>query len=224
MGKVIIFFLLYQVLGNPIIAIAIILFIVYLLDRRFVGLFPSITRPFKRLKQISRLKSTIAGSPSDVSSRHELARLQIERKKYKEALTLLEQIQRNSEDSAEFWDDLGTCLIQTGRTTEGEQAIQRALGLNPRVKYGRPYLRLAKALKDTDRDKAIRMVEKFQEIHSSSSEAYYLLGSMYHDLGNRDQAKRALKESVDIYKSLPKYKKREERKWAVRSLVKSLFS
>lgn len=220
MGKFIGFFLLWRLIGNPFVAILVILLIVYLLDRRFVGLFPSITRPFKRLRNISKLRTQIASSPSDVSSRHELARLLIERRKYREALTILESIRSNSEESAEYWDDLGTCLLNTGNIPQGEQDILKALQINPRVKYGRPYLRLAAAFKTSDREKAITYVEQFHSIHSSSSEAYYLLGSMYKDLGRNDEAKAAFKESLAIYKSLPKYKKRQERKWAVRSLLK----
>lgn len=220
MGKFIGFFLLWNLVGNPFIAILIILLIVYLLDRQFVGLFPSITRPFKRLRHISKLRTQIASSPSDVSSRHELARLLMERRKYREALTILESIRLNSEDSAEYWDDLGTCFLHTGNIIQGEQDILKALQMNPRVKYGRPYLRLAAAFKHSDREKAITYVKEFHSIHSSSSEAYYLLGSMYKDLGRIDEAKSAFKESVTIYKSLPKYKKRQERKWAIRSLLK----
>ncbi|WP_054956433.1 tetratricopeptide repeat protein [Paenibacillus dakarensis] len=220
MGKFFGFILLWNIIGNPFIAILVLLLIVYLLDRRFVGLFPSVTRPFKRLRQISKLRATIASSPSDVSSRHELARLLIERKKVDEALKLLESIQIQSEDSAEYWDDLGTCLLKTGNVSQGEQYILKALKLNPRVKYGRPYLRLAAAFKSSDREKAIAYVEQFHSIHSSSSEAFYLLGSMYKDLGRNEEAKAAFKESVAIYKSLPKYKKRQERKWAVRSILK----
>ncbi|MFC7679733.1 tetratricopeptide repeat protein [Paenibacillus sp. GCM10028914] len=223
MGKFFIFILLWNILGNPFIAIFVILLIVYLLDRRFIGLFPSITRPFKRLRHISKLRTQIANSPSDVSSRHELARLLIERRKYNEALNILESIRANSEDSAEYWDDLGTCLLNTGNITQGEQAILQALQINPRVKYGRPHLRLAAAFKTSDREKAIRYVEQFHSIHSSSSEAFYLLGSMYKDLGRTEEAKEAFKESIAVYKSLPKYKKRQERKWAVRSLIKDAF-
>ena len=223
MGKFIGFVLLWRILGNPIIAILVILLIVYLLDRRFVGLLPSITRPFKRLRNISKLRTQIASSPSDVSSRHELARLLIERRKYNEALKLLEFIRESSADSAEYWDDRGTCFLYTGNITQGENDILKALDMNPRVKYGRPYLRLAGAFKTSDREKAISYVEQFHSMHSSSSEAYYLLGSMYKDLGRNEDAKRAFKESVEVYKSLPKYKKRQEREWAVRSLLKGIF-
>lgn len=222
MGKFIGLVLLWQILGNPIAAILVLLVILYLLDRRFIGLSPSITRPIKRLRNISNLRKVIAASPSDVSSRHELARLLIERKQYGEALQLLESIKDSSEESAEYWDDLGTARLGTGDIINGEQDILRGLSLNPRVKYGRPYLRLAEAYRTRDKVKALHYLEQFHAIHSSSSEAYYLLGSMYRALGREDDAKKSFKESLQVYRALPKYKKRQERRWALKSYFRSI--
>jgi len=220
MGKIFGFILLWRLLGNPFLAILVILVIVYLLDRRFVGVFPSLTKPFKRMGQISRLRTQISMNPNDISSKHELARLLIDRKKDAEAMKLLESIEAQSEDSAEFWDDLGTVYLRQGNTQKGESCIIKALELNPRVKYGRPYLRLADVYKNSDRDKAVDYVHRFQEIQSSSCEGYYLLGMMYKDLDRKEEARAAFQESINIYRSLPKYKKRQERKWAVLSMMK----
>lgn len=220
MGKIFGFILLWRLLGNPFLAVLVLLIIVYLLDRRFVGVFPSLTKPFKRMGQISKLRSQISMNPNDVSSKHELARLLIDRKKDAEAQKLLESIESQSEDSAEFWDDLGTVLVRQGNVQQGEAYILKALDLNPRVKYGRPYLRLADVYKNGDRDKAVEYVHRFQEIQSSSCEGYYLLGMMYKSLERKEEARAAFQESIDIYRSLPKYKKRQERKWAVLSMMK----
>ncbi|MDR9854479.1 tetratricopeptide repeat protein [Paenibacillus sp. VCA1] len=220
MGKILGFMLLWRLLGNPFLAILVLLVIVYLLDRRFVGIFPSLTKPFKRMGRISKLRTQIGMNPSDVSSKHELARLLIERKKDDEALKLLLSIQPQSEDSAEFWDDLGTVYLRQGNIGEGEACILKALEMNPRVKYGQPYLRLAEVYKHSDRAKAVEYVHRFQEIHSSSCEGYYLLGMMYKSLDRKEEARAAFQESIDIYRSLPKYKKRQERKWAVLSMIK----
>lgn len=219
MGKIFGFFILWRLLGNPIIAIIVLLAILYLIDRRFIGLFPSITKPFSRLKKVSKLRNHIALSPNDISSKHDLARLLMERKKYKEALTLLESIERQSEESAEYWDDRGTATIRLGRIPEGEAFILRALSINPRVKYGQPYLVLADAFKHSDHNKAMSYVQQFQQIQNSSSEGYYLLGQMYKTLGREEEAKAAFQESISNYRSLPKYRKRQERRWALLSLL-----
>ena len=222
MGKFFGFFLLWNLFGNPIIAILVLLLIVYLLDRRFVGLFPSVVKPFRRIRQTSKLKQQIEMNPNDVSAKLELGRLLAERKQYAAAKPLLTDIEHRYEQSAEYWVVLGHINLKLGLTAEGEEQMMRGLDINPRVQYGRPYLRLAEALRQTDRDKALHYVSRFQEIQSSSSEAYYLLGSMYKALGRQEEAAKAFAEATAVYRSLPRYKKRQERGWALRSFLAKL--
>lgn len=216
------FVLLSRLVGNPFLALIILLVILYILDRRYVGIFPSVMKPFRRARQISKLRTTISLNPNDVSSKFELARHLIERKKYKEAKELLLQIEDRYEQSAEFWVELGYVNLKLNHLDEGESQIKRGLEINRKAQYGQPYLRLAETFRHTDHDKALNYVTQFQEIQTSSSEAYYLAGSMYKALGRNEDAKRAFAESTAIYRSLPKYKKRQERGWALRSFFAKL--
>ncbi|GKU80143.1 lipopolysaccharide assembly protein LapB [Paenibacillus sp. L3-i20] len=207
-------------LGNPFVAIIVLLIILYIIDRRFLGLTPSIFKPIKRRSNIRKLKQHIVMSPNDVSAKHDLARLLIVGKKYKEALQTLEPLKRVLVESAEYWDDLGTCYLQTDRLDEGEASILQALKINERVKFGAPYLRLATIHMKDNTVKALQYLNDFQEIHSSSCEGYDRLASIYKGLGQDEEAKLAAKEGLRVYRSLPKYRKRLERKWAVRLLFK----
>lgn len=216
------FVLLSRLVGNPFLALIILLVILYILDRRYVGIFPSVMKPFRRARQISKLRTTISLNPNDVSSKFELARHLTERKKYKEAKELLLQIEDRYEQSAEFWVELGYVNLKLNHLDEGESQIKRGLEINRKTQYGQPYLRLAETFRHTDHDKALNYVTQFQEIQTSSSEAYYLAGSMYKALGRNEDAKRAFAESTAIYRSLPKYKKRQERGWALRSFFAKL--
>ncbi|MBP2001191.1 tetratricopeptide (TPR) repeat protein [Paenibacillus shirakamiensis] len=211
------FFVLNALIGNPFIAIFLLLIIVYFIDRRYVGVFPSITKPFKRMRTISALRQQLSMNPHDATAKRDLARLLLERKRYNEAYTLLEQMRSQSEQSAEYWDDLGQAALGLGRIDESENYILEAIRLNERVRYGQPYLRLAIAMKSKDPQKSIAYAEKFSGIHSSSCEAYYLLGHVYQSLDRKDEARQAFSECNAIYRGLPKYKKRHERKWALRS-------
>jgi tetratricopeptide (TPR) repeat protein len=217
MFKILGFLLLIRLVGNPFLALVILLVILYFLDRRYVGIFPSITKPFRRSRQISRLRTTISLNPNDVSAKFELARLLVERKRYSESKDLLLQITDRYEQSAEYWVELGYVNLKLGLMPEGEAQMLQGLEINRRARYGQPYLQLAETFRGLDQDKALYYVSQFQEIQSSSSEAYYLAGSMYKALGRNEDAKRAFEESTAIYRSLPKYKKRQERGWALRS-------
>lgn len=198
--------LLFRLVGNPFLAIFILLLILYFLDRRYVGIFPSITKPFKRMRQISKLRTTISLNPNDVSSKFDLARSLTERKKYREAKDLLLQIEDRYEQSAEYWVELGHVNLKLGALEEGEAQMLRGLEINRKARYGQPYLWLAETFRHTNHDKALHYVTQYQEIQSSSSEAYYLAGSMYKALGRSEDAKRAFEESTAVYRSLPKYK------------------
>ncbi|CAM4260192.1 tetratricopeptide (TPR) repeat protein [Paenibacillus endophyticus] len=217
------FVFLFWLLGNPFIAIIVMLLLLYLLDRRFVGISPSILKPLKRLSRIRKLKQQINQSPNDVSSKHELARLLLERKKYGEALRLLEPIEHVLADSAEYWDDLGIGYINSGNEEKGMASTLRALELNPRVKYGAPYLRLAAHLAAANSSQALAYLHAFQEVNSSSCEAYHYQSSIYKKLGNTEEARLVAEEGLRVYRMLPKYKKRQERQWAVRLWFRKRF-
>lgn len=216
------FLLLSRLVGNPVLALIILLVILYFLDRRYVGILPSLSKPFRRSRQISKLRTVIMQNPNDVTAKFDLARLLTERKRYSESKELLTAIVDRYETSAEYWVELGYANLKLGLLSEGEAQMLKGLEINRRAQYGQPYLRLAETFRHTDHDKALHYVSQFQEIQTSSSEAYYLAGSMYKALGRGEDAKRAFAESLAIYRSLPKYKKRQERGWALRSYFAKL--
>lgn len=220
MSKLIGFSFLFYIFGNPFVAIIVLLLILYVLDRRFIGISPSFIRPLKRMQRISKLKQELDTNPHNTSVKLELAHLLIERKQYHEARKWLEPIQDRMDNSAEYWDDLGTCYIHTGEPEKGEAAILHALEINPRVKYGQPYLRLAVYYSKHDKQKAIQALQQFASLHSSSCELYYRMGCLYMEMEQKQEAKEAWTEALRLYRMLPKYLKRQERSWMIKSRLK----
>ncbi|OYD06892.1 tetratricopeptide repeat protein [Paludifilum halophilum] len=217
MGKFLLFGILWLLTGNPFISLLIILVVIYLLDRRFIGIFPSVTRPFQVNSRIRRLKQSLRLNPHNTSNKRELSRLLMEKKRFREAVPYLEEALTAIPDSAEIRAELGRCHLKLGEKNRGEELILEALEIDPRVQYGEPYLRLGEALSDSDRSKALSYLEQFKGINSSSCEAYYRLGRLYSQLDRREESRKSYQEAIDIYRSLPKYKKRSERRWALRS-------
>lgn len=220
MSKFILFSLLWWITGSPIVALLVILVIIYFLDRRFVGLLPSVTRPFRLNRRLNRLKQELRLNPHNTSNKLELARLLIEKKRYQQALSILQDVHQVMNDSAEVKYELGHCMLKLGQLSEGERLISEALEINPRIKYGEPYLRLGETLAASNADKALGYLKKFRTLHSSSCEAYYRLGQLYQHFGKDSQAREAFSEAVAVYRSLPKYKKRAERRWALLARLK----
>ncbi|MED4601140.1 tetratricopeptide repeat protein [Paenibacillus validus] len=221
MSKVLIFSLLWWLTGNPFVALLVLLIVLYVLERRFIGLTPSLFKPLQRIRRLSRLRDELRMSPHHTSTKLEIARIYMEQKKYDAAFELLEDVRRIMDDSADVLSESGICQLKRGHREDGEALIRRALDINPRVKYGEPYLRLGEAYAATDPEKAVGYLEKFREVNSSSCEAYYRLGLLYKELGREEEARRAFRETVELYRGLPKYKRRFERRWALLARFKS---
>lgn len=222
MSKFFLFALLWWLVGNPFLALIVLLVVLYFIDRRFIGLSPSLTAPLRRNRRLSRLKRELLLSPHNATSKLEAARLYIEKGKYAEALELLEQVS-SIYDSADVVYEIGLCRLKLGQLEEGERLILQSLESNPKVKYGEPYLRLGEAFAPEKPDKAIGYLEQFRGMNSSSSEGSYKLGRIYERLGHREEAKRAYAEALLVYRGLPRYKRRAERRWAFLSKWRQIF-
>ncbi|TMV44001.1 hypothetical protein FE783_33810 [Paenibacillus mesophilus] len=222
MSKFFLFALIWWLVGNPFLALIIVLVLLYMLDRRFIGLSPSLLKPYRRNRRLSRLKRELALAPHNAGNKLEAARLYIEKEKYAEALELLEQVS-SVYDSADVVYEIGLCRLKLGQLEEGERLILQSLDMNARVKYGEPYLRLGETLAPVAPDRAIRYLEQFRQINSSSCEGSYRLGRIYDRLGSKDMAKRAYGDALLIYRGLPRYKRRAERRWAILSKWRQIF-
>lgn len=223
MGKFFSFWILWMLTGNPFIALLILLVIIYFLDRRFVGIFPSVTRPFRRNSQLRKLRHSLQLNPHNTSDKRELARLLMEKKRFRQALPYLEEVLKVIPESAEIRADIGLCCLKLGDLERGEQMMLDALERDPRVHYGEPHLRLGEAFSSSDQEKSLHHLDQFRKIQSSSSEAYYRLGRLYAQMNRREESREAFREAIAIYRSLPKYKKRTERPWALRSRFRLIF-
>jgi tetratricopeptide (TPR) repeat protein len=222
--KIFIFFILWRLTGNPFIAILVLLVILYFLDRRFIGLTPNLARPFKRNRRLKQLQIELLTHPHNTSGKLEAAWLLIEQKKYAQALQYLDEVRHILDDSAEAFYASGLCRLKLGDIAEGEKLVLESLAMNPRVRYGEPYLRLGEATAAVEPERALHYLQKFREVQSSSCEAYYRLGQLYLRLGRKKEAHTIFKETLDIYRGLPKYKKRMERRWAILAWWKGLLS
>lgn len=221
MGKVFIFSLLWWLTGNPFVAMIIILLVIYFLDLRFVRLLPDITKPYRRWRRLTSLKNQLRLNPHDTSGKLEIARLHMEKQQYHEALRYLEEISSVMQDSPEYLCDKGICLLKIGQMEEGLPLIEQALKANPRVKYGEPYLVMGEAYaKQNQKEKALACLEELARMNMSSCEVYYKQGELYLALQQKEKAKVSFQEAVEVYRGLPPYKRRTERRWALLSWLK----
>lgn len=215
MGKLFLFILIWRLTGSPILAIIVVLVILYFIDRRYIGLLPSILKPFRRLMRISNLRKQLDQNPHDMPAKFNLAQAYIERKQYQKAYEHLTHLSPTMQESADVLYHIGLCQLSLGRVDEGEGTVLQSLTQDHRLRYGEPYLKLAAAVATKNPTKALDYIKTFQSLNVSSCESYYRMALLYKQFGDTQAAKAACKDCLDTYRMLPKFRKRVERRWAL---------
>jgi tetratricopeptide (TPR) repeat protein len=221
--KFMLFYLLWRITGSPILAILVLLVIFYFVERRYIGLLPSVTKPIKRRMQVAELQKQLQVNPHDMPARLELAQIKMEGKQYQQALHLLGEISASMQAEAEVECDKGICYLALGRLEEGEELTRASLAKNESIRYGEPWLRLATAFISANPTKALAYLEEFQRRNFSSCESWYQMAILQTHFGDKGASRKALAECLRTYRSLPRFRKRKERRWATLARFRILF-
>jgi tetratricopeptide (TPR) repeat protein len=220
MGKILIFSLLYWVTGSPIIALLVILAIYLAVDRTFLGFLPDPVRLFRTASRIRELRKIISVNPHDGRSLKELGVYMLERGEYQSAVQYFGMAETKMSDDPEFNYYYGISVARTGDITKGRALLEEAVKASPALKYGEPYLMMAEVYMDSgDYESALPLLEKFEEIHSSSSRGFYRMGVVKLKLGAREEGVEYLKKSIKAFKGSPFFKRKTDRKWAWKARV-----
>lgn len=224
MGK---FFLLYfvlAILSNPLLALIIIFIIFLLVDRRYMRWFPRFMHRLKNEQRLRQLLKEVEANPHNVTEKLEIGRLYADRKRFNRAIPYLEGALGRIHRHAEGLFYLGWCYLRTGRVEAGKAYIEEALELNPRLRYGDPYLRLAEFdMEREDYKQALNSLERADEAGLSNAELEYKKGQIQQKLGHKEKASQAYERVIQLYRTSPKYIKKEERRWALLARFALLF-
>lgn len=216
MGKFFLIYFIIAILSNPITALIIILIIFLLLDRRYMRWFPQLIRRLKKSQKLRQLLREVEANPHNATDKLEVGRLYADRKRFTKAIPYLEEALERIHNHAEGVFYLGWCYLRTGRADAGLAKIEEALTLNPRVRYGEPYLRLAEYYREQgEYTKALNWLERGHEAGLSNAEMAYREGQLLRQLGSKHQAAQAFDTAIQYYRTSPKYIKKEERRWAL---------
>jgi len=214
------FALLTWLLGSPILAGFILLVI-------FGGGFLLYSRRLFRWRRRWRdgaaarqLQESLAINPEDAKAHSDLGGLLVRRGRIAEALPHLEKAIPRCDDIPDTNFYLGWGLLKEGDLETGRRYIEAALAINPRYGFGEPHLRLGDYFfEQMDYKRAIPHYEASREVHSSGMEAATKLGESYLAIGEKEKAASTLQDAVTIYRTLPWFRKQEERGWARKAKV-----
>lgn len=214
-SKFLLFALLTFLTGSPWTALLVVLALYLLLDYQYLGFARSTVGWIKTAEEIRELQAGISLNPHNAAALNDLGRLLIFNGRAREAVAPLERAIERLDDLEETNYYLGLAYLKTGRERDGEARIEKALAINPRFRYGEPYLRLGEYYLNAGRDDdALAMLRNLGEIHTSSVEGFYLLGETHRRMGDLAQARNAYRTSMAAFRQSPRYKRREERRWA----------
>jgi tetratricopeptide (TPR) repeat protein len=172
----------------------------------------------RRAGRASSLRTMIHANPSDVTSRRQLALIYLEQRKARAALPLVDAALEREPDSAELLHVRGLCLAGARRWDDAVAAYIAALTIDPRFRYGEPFLKMAEALLELGRWKdADESLEHYLAINGSSVEAMYRRAQAKDKLGDAAGAVALKLEARKVYALLPSFQRRRQFVWWCRS-------
>lgn len=208
--------------NNPI-AVLVLVFIIYaIIDRRFIGSLPDFTKPFQRWRKISNLKQQLGYSPSPGRTYYELGALQVEQGKMEEGRNNLEKAHDLIIDHPDIEYYLGVARIKMNALDEGKAALEHAIELNPKVKYGFPYIYLIEysLKKHASQEQIDEYMDKISQY--SNPEMLYELGVIFQKEGYTEKAKEMFQEVRLSLKQCPSFMKKRYRYFAIMATIRNI--
>ncbi len=174
--------------------------------------------------RIRALTDQIEANPANVTARRDLAMLWLERLRPGRALELLIEADRRDPHNAEILYLMGLARFRSGDPEGALGPLVRAVDIDPRVRFGEPYLVAGQALMALGRhEEAEDAMERYVGSNSSSVQGYHLLGQAGAARGDREGAVKAFTEARATFWQLPGFKKRGQTGWWLRSVLASLL-
>jgi predicted Zn-dependent protease len=189
----------------------------------FFMLRPFIPDPFVLARtwgRIRALDAQISANPANVTARRDLAVIWLERLRPGRALALLDAARARTPDDAELLYLTGLARVRSGDAEGALDPLVKAVDIDPRVRFGEPYLVAAEALMALGRfEEAEDALDRYVASNSSSLQGYVRLAAARKAQGNREGSQKAIREAFDTWSQLPRYKRRSEVGWWLRAWV-----
>lgn len=156
-------------------------------------------RAYEELIELDNTKR----SAGNAYAKNGLARSLYHLGKPNEAEQLLREVTEEHPDYMQGYDSLYELLLGTGRAAEAQEVMQQAVDRSPK-RYDRQQLLALTALEnedfETSRDALKKVTREGKYLSSNHPSNYALLAESQLELGNFDDAMKALKEAGDFFK------------------------
>src|SRR5205814_2378681 len=139
----------------------------------------------------------------NITARRDLAVIYLQRLRPRAALKLLDEARQREADDAELLYLTGLARLRAGDAKGALEPLVKAVEVDPRVRFGEPYLVAAEALLQMNMlDEAADALHRYTEANTSSVEGRVRLALLERRRGDHVAAKEALREALST-KSRP---------------------
>jgi predicted Zn-dependent protease len=168
--------------------------------------------------RIRRLRQQIEANQANVTARRDLAVIYLQRLRPRTALKLLDEARQREPKDAELLYLTGLAKLRAGDAKGAIEPLVAAVDIDPRVRFGEPYLVAAEALvKLGILEEAADALHRYTHANTSSVEGRVRLALLERRRGDRNAAKEALREALSTWRQVPGYRRRKELRWWFRA-------
>ena len=167
-------------------------------------LIPDPAALFRALSRSGPLRTQVELNPANVTARRDLAQIYLDMLRPGAALRLVEQALSRTPNESELLYLAGLAQHRVGRHEDALPNLVRAVELDPRVRFGQPYLVAGDALLALGRhEEAVDAYERYLGTNSSDVAGYIRLARAHARLGEHEAARKAVAEAQNTWRSLP---------------------
>lgn len=189
--------------------------VVFFVLRRFLPDPVVLARTWGRIRS---LDAQISANPANVTARRDLALIWLERMRPRRALELLDEARKRHPDDAELLYLTGLARLRSGDAAGALEPLVKAVEIDPRVRFGEPYLVAAEALAALGKlEEAEDALDRYTDVSSSSLQGWVRLADVRRRRGDKKGAGEALNEAIATWKQVPGYRRRGELGWLLRA-------
>ena len=175
--------------------------LVFLALRRLI---PDPVALFRALSRSGPLRTQVELNPANVTARRDLAQIYLDMLRPGAALRLVEQALARTPNESELLYLAGLAQHRVGRHDDALANLVRAVELDPRVRFGQPYLVAGDALVALGRhEEAVDAYERYLGTNSSDVGGHLRLARAHARLGEHEAARKAVAEARNTWRSLP---------------------
>ncbi len=190
--------LLAYAVKQPLLLVGVVLFLAF---RQSI---PDPAALWRAIGRASALRHQVGVNPANVTARRDLAIINLDLRRPKTALALLDEALARDPDDAELLFLRGRALHGAGRHADALAPLVRSLEIRPKLRYGEPYRVAGDALLAANRvDEAIDAYERYASINHSDVGVHVQLARANARVGDKEGVRRALAKARETWAHIP---------------------